>query len=131
VRLRGPIVHAVQWSATTSSLSCAEGDVAIHVARVKPEGSAPAVKILHHLAICCARERIRIQNPYFPARPGGDRGAGPRGRPWGSTSASWGPQLTRRTCRSCSTPRTATSSDACPWECGFSSTRRPCSIRRS
>ena len=45
------------------------GDVAIHVARVKPEGSAPAVKILHHLAICCARERIRIQNPYFLPEP--------------------------------------------------------------
>jgi cardiolipin synthase len=36
---------------------------------VKPEGSAPAVKILHHLAICCARERIRIQSPYFLPEP--------------------------------------------------------------
>jgi cardiolipin synthase len=27
------------------------------------------VKILHHLAICCARERIRIQNPYFLPDP--------------------------------------------------------------
>jgi cardiolipin synthase len=84
VRLRGPIVHAVQsafsenWVKETAELFVgddvfpelqAEGDVAIHVARVKPEGSAPAVKILHHLAICCARERIRIQNPYFLPDP--------------------------------------------------------------
>jgi cardiolipin synthase len=77
-------VHAVQstfsenWAKETAELFVgddvfpelqAEGDVAIHVARVKPEGSAPAVKILHHLAICCARERIRIQNPYFLPDP--------------------------------------------------------------
>jgi cardiolipin synthase len=45
------------------------GDVTVHVARLKPEGSAPAVKILHHLAICAARERITIQNPYFLPEP--------------------------------------------------------------
>jgi cardiolipin synthase A/B len=32
---------------------------------VKPENSAPAVKILHHTALCLARERLWIQNPYF------------------------------------------------------------------
>jgi cardiolipin synthase A/B len=84
VRLRGPIVHAIQsafsenWVEETGELFVGEdffpelhheGDVAVHVARVKPEGSAPAVKILHHLAICCARERIRIQNPYFLPEP--------------------------------------------------------------
>ena len=84
VRLRGPIVHSIQsafsenWVEETGELFVGEdffpelhdeGDVAIHVARVKPEGSAPAVKILHHLAICCARERIRIQNPYFLPEP--------------------------------------------------------------
>jgi cardiolipin synthase A/B len=84
VRLRGPIVHAIQsafsenWVEETGELFVGEdffpelhdeGDVAIHVARVKPEGSAPAVKILHHLAIRCARERIRIQNPYFLPEP--------------------------------------------------------------
>ena len=84
VRLRGTIVHAIQsafsenWVEETGELFVGEdffpelhheGDVAIHVARVKPEGSAPAVKILHHLAICCARERIRIQNPYFLPEP--------------------------------------------------------------
>ena len=45
------------------------GEVAMHAAFVKPEGSAPAVKILHHAAICCAKKRIWIQNPYFLPEP--------------------------------------------------------------
>jgi cardiolipin synthase len=45
------------------------GDVLIHAAYAKPEGSAPAVKILHHTAICLARKRIWIQNPYFIPEP--------------------------------------------------------------
>jgi cardiolipin synthase len=80
VRLRGPVVHAVQaafaenWVEDTGELFAGEaafpqlerqGDVDIHVASVKPEGSPPAVKVLHHLIVCVARERIRIQNPYF------------------------------------------------------------------
>ena len=84
VRLRGPIVHALQsafsenWVGQTGELFMGdgvfpplepEGDVAIHAAWVKPEGSAPAVKILHHAAICCARKRIWIQNPYFLPEP--------------------------------------------------------------
>ncbi len=37
-----------------------------------------SVKILHHLAICLARERILIQNPYFcPRRPRSRRSGGP------------------------------------------------------
>jgi cardiolipin synthase len=47
----------------------AAGEVIAHVASVKPEGSAPAVKILHHTVICCARKRIWIQNPYFIPEP--------------------------------------------------------------
>jgi cardiolipin synthase len=43
--------------------------VLIHAAYVKPERSAPAVKILHHTAICLARKRIWIQNPYFIPEP--------------------------------------------------------------
>ena len=73
-------VHAIQsafsenWVEETGELFVGEdffpelhheGDVAVHVARVKPEGSAPAVKILHHLAICCARKRIRIRARIF------------------------------------------------------------------
>lgn len=80
VRLRGPIVHAVQaafsenWVEDTGELFVGDavfppldrmGDVAVHVASIKPEGSPPAVKILHHLVVCIARQRIRIQNPYF------------------------------------------------------------------
>src|SRR5690349_9718181 len=84
VRLRGPIVHSVQsafsenWVGRTGELFMGEkvfprleraGDIAIHAAFVKPESSAPAVKILHHAAICCARRRIWIQNPYFLPEP--------------------------------------------------------------
>ena len=84
LRLHGPIVHSVQaafsenWGAETGELFIGDdvfpklepaGDVLIHAAYVKPEGSAPAVKILHHTAICLARKRIWIQNPYFIPEP--------------------------------------------------------------
>jgi cardiolipin synthase len=84
VRLRGPVVHALQsvfsenWVETTGKLFVGDdvfpplekaGEVAIHVASIKPEGSAPAVKILHHTILCCARERLWIQNPYFIPEP--------------------------------------------------------------
>jgi cardiolipin synthase len=80
VRLRGPGVHGVQstfaenWVEDTGDLFVGDkvfpplepcGDVSLHVASVKPEGSPPAVKILHHLAVCVAKKRIWIQNPYF------------------------------------------------------------------
>ena len=41
----------------------------IHAVFAKPENSAPTVKILHHTAICLARKRIWIQNPYFIPEP--------------------------------------------------------------
>ena len=84
VRLLGPIVGTIQsafaenWIAETGTLFFGEdvfpvlepaGDVVIHAAFIKPEGSAPAVKILHHAAICLARKRIWIQNPYFIPEP--------------------------------------------------------------
>lgn len=84
VRLRGPIVHSVQaafsenWVGQTGELFMGDdvfppleraGAITIQAAYVKPEGSAPAVKILHHAAICCAKERIWIQNPYFLPEP--------------------------------------------------------------
>ncbi len=84
VRLRGPIVHALQsafsenWVGRTGELFMGDdyfpriepaGNIAIHAAFAKPEGSAPAVKILHHAAICCAKQRIWIQNPYFLPEP--------------------------------------------------------------
>ncbi|MBW8906896.1 MAG: hypothetical protein JF611_14760 [Betaproteobacteria bacterium] len=84
VRLRGPIVHAAQstfsenWVEETGELFVGEGvfptperagDVTMHIARAKPSGAAPAVKILHHLVLCMARKRIFIQNPYFIPGP--------------------------------------------------------------
>ncbi len=83
-RLRGPVVQAVQsvfsenWVEVTGRLFVGDevfpppepaGDVLAHVASLKPEGSAPAVKILHHTVICCAKKRIWIQNPYFIPEP--------------------------------------------------------------
>ena len=84
VRLRGPIVHSIQsafsenWAGETGELFAGDdvfpalepqGDVLIHAVFAKPESSAPAVKILHHTAICLARKRIWIQNPYFIPEP--------------------------------------------------------------
>ena len=80
VRLHGPIVHSVQgafsenWAGETGELFVGDeffpvlhkaGEIPIHAAFVKPENSAPAVKILHHTAVCLARRKIWIQNPYF------------------------------------------------------------------
>ena len=84
VRLHGPIVNSVQaafsenWAGETGELFVGDdvfpalepaGNVLIHATYAKPEGSAPAVKILHHTAICLARKRIWIQNPYFIPEP--------------------------------------------------------------
>lgn len=84
VRLHGPIVHSVQaafsenWGGQTGELFVGKdvfpelspaGKVTIHAAYAKPEGSAPAVKILHHTVICLAQKRIWIQNPYFIPEP--------------------------------------------------------------
>ena len=91
VRLRGPVVHAVQsvfsenWVEVTGKLFVGEhvfppperaGDVEAHVASIKPEGSAPAVKILHHTVICCARKRA--VDPESLLHPRARRGRGLR-----------------------------------------------------
>ncbi len=80
IRIEGPAVTELQstfsenWVDETGELfvgthvfpEVAEaGKVAVHIARVKPEGAPPAVKILHHLVLGLARERLWIQNPYF------------------------------------------------------------------
>ena len=80
IRMQGPVVHDLQstfgenWVDETGELFIGThvfpeiekaGNVAMHVARVKPEGAPPAVKILHHLVLGLARERLWIQNPYF------------------------------------------------------------------
>lgn len=84
VWIHGPAVHSVQaafsenWAGETGELFLGDdyfprlepaGEATIHAAFVKPESSAPAVKILHHTVICLARERIWIQNPYFIPEP--------------------------------------------------------------
>jgi cardiolipin synthase len=84
VRVRGPIVNTVQsvfsenWGAETGELFVGDnvfpaperaGEITAHAAFLKPEGSAPAVKIVHHAVICLARKRIWIQNPYFLPEP--------------------------------------------------------------
>ena len=84
LHLHGPIVHSVQsafsenWAGETGELFVGNdvfpalqpaGDILMHAVFAKPENSAPAVKILHHTAICLARTRIRIQNPYFIPEP--------------------------------------------------------------
>lgn len=84
VRVQGPIVNTLQgvfsenWVGETTEVFGGEdyfprlqpaGPACIHAAYLKPEGSAPAVKILHHTAICLARKQIRIQNPYFIPQP--------------------------------------------------------------
>ncbi|MDB5897899.1 MAG: phospholipase D-like protein [Ramlibacter sp.] len=80
VWLHGPIVHTIQgafsenWAGETGELFVGDeffpvlekvGDISIHAAFLKPENSAPAVKILHHTVLCLAREKLWIQNPYF------------------------------------------------------------------
>ncbi|MES2938744.1 MAG: phospholipase D-like domain-containing protein [Pseudomonadota bacterium] len=84
LHLQGPIVHSLQgafsenWGGETGELFVGPdvfprlepaGDVLMHAVFAKPENSAPAVKILHHTAICLARKRIWIQNPYFIPEP--------------------------------------------------------------
>ncbi|MBC5783247.1 hypothetical protein H8N03_09850 [Ramlibacter sp. USB13] len=80
VWLHGPIVHSIQgafsenWAGETGELFVGDayfpvlqkvGDISIHAAYVKPENSAPVVKILHHTVLCLAKKRLWIQNPYF------------------------------------------------------------------
>ena len=80
IRVQGPVVNELQaafgenWVDETGEMFVGThvfpeieqaGKVAVHVARVKPEGAPPAVKILHHLVIGLARKRLWIQNPYF------------------------------------------------------------------
>ena len=84
VKLEGPAVHQVQstfsenWVGTTGQLFAGEaffpkiehkGNVKVHVASVNPTHSAPTVKILHHMVICTATQRLWIQNPYFLPEP--------------------------------------------------------------
>jgi cardiolipin synthase len=90
-RLRGPAVQALQstfsenWVEESGELFTGDGvfpalekqgETAVHIARVKPMGSASAVKILYHLILCMARERLYIQNFYFLPAPAAIRALG-------------------------------------------------------
>jgi cardiolipin synthase A/B len=80
IRVQGPVVNDLQstfsenWVDETGELFVGThvfpeieeaGKIGVHVARVKPEGAPPAVKILHHLVLGLAQNRLWIQNPYF------------------------------------------------------------------
>ena len=84
LHLHGPIVHSVQsafsenWAGETGELFVGDdvfpaleptGDILMHAVFAKPENSAPAVKILHHTAICLARRRIWIPESLFHPEP--------------------------------------------------------------
>ena len=84
--ITGPVVADIQscffetWTEVTGELFTDDstfpelepaGDSAAHVAFVKPDGCPSSVQVLHHLAIGYAKERIRIQNPYFLPDPSG------------------------------------------------------------
>jgi cardiolipin synthase len=84
VHLQGPIVNSLQgvfsenWTGETGELFVGDkffphlepaGDVTMHAVFVKPENSAPTIKILHHTVLCLAQKRIWIQNPYFIPEP--------------------------------------------------------------
>ncbi len=144
VRLRGPIVHSVQaafsenWAGETGELFLGDdvfptlepaGDVLIHAAFVKPESSAPAVKILHHTAICLARKRIWIQNPYFIPEPEAIDAFG-EAVARGVDVRVLMPSTAAPTIPWCNTPGTATSKSCCAAACVCSSIRTPCCTRR-
>lgn len=84
VRVRGPIVNDLQgtfsenWIEATNTLFFgddvfpareAAGECDAHVARINPSGVISSVKLLHHVVIECAREKVLIQNPYFLPDP--------------------------------------------------------------
>lgn len=86
VRLEGPVVHELQstfsenWIEETGDVFLGQeyfptneshGEVEAHVARITPNGTSSAVKLLHYLVIVASSDRIRIQNPYFLPDPDG------------------------------------------------------------
>lgn len=85
-RLQGQVVHNIQstfgenWSEADCNLFVnkeafpqprTDGPARAHVASIRPDGSPSGVQILHLVAISLAKERIRIQNPYFLPDPTG------------------------------------------------------------
>ncbi len=86
VHVSGPVVASLQsaflenWQERTAELFTDRttypelepvGDSTAHLAYLRPDGCPSSVQILHHLAIAYAKQRIRIQNPYFLPDKGG------------------------------------------------------------
>jgi cardiolipin synthase len=80
VFVEGPIVRQIQsafcenWVEATGSVPYGSavfpelgpvGSARAHLAYMHPSGGVSAVKLLHHLALCVASERLWIQTPYF------------------------------------------------------------------
>ncbi len=80
VRVEGPIVRSIQsafcenWIETAGEVPYGDGvfpalspcgDALAHLAYVRPSGGVAAVKLLHHVALRVATERLWIQSPYF------------------------------------------------------------------
>lgn len=80
VLLQGPVVRQIQaafcenWVEAAGNVPYgdgvfpvleARGSVRAHVAYVRPMGGVSSVKLLHHLVIGLANERLWIQTPYF------------------------------------------------------------------
>ena len=144
VWLHGPIVHSLQgafsenWSGETGELFVGDeffpvletvGDVPMHAAFAKPENSAPAVKILHHTALCLARKRISIQNPYFIPKPDAIQAFGAAVKR-GVDVRVLMPSTAAPTSRWCSMRDTDTSRRCSAAACGCSSIRTRCCTRR-
>ncbi|MBC7980963.1 MAG: hypothetical protein H7Y36_10415 [Armatimonadetes bacterium] len=87
-RLTGPVVASIQttfsenWNEVTDELFVddttfpeltQQGEVLAHVASIRPDGCPSSVQVLHYLVIALAKERIRIQNPYFLPDPVGSK----------------------------------------------------------
>jgi cardiolipin synthase len=80
VRVEGPVVRPIQaafcenWMEASATVPCgpglfpplsAVGSAQAHLAYVRPSGGISTVKVLHHLALRMATERLWIQTPYF------------------------------------------------------------------
>ncbi|MFC7336723.1 phosphatidylserine/phosphatidylglycerophosphate/cardiolipin synthase family protein [Haloferula chungangensis] len=79
-RFTGPVVAAIQstflenWNEKTREVFTDDatfpeleetGGAKVHVASMRADGCPSSVQVLHYMAIALAKEKIRIQNPYF------------------------------------------------------------------
>ena len=146
LHLHGPIVHSVQgafsenWAGETGELFVGEdvfpalepaGDLLMHAVFAKPENSAPAVKILHHTAICLARDAHLDPEPLFHPRARCHRGLRRGGE--ARRGRAGADALDQRLGQPHGAARRAPQLREAAWSAAFacSSTRTPCCTRRS